>query len=142
MTGKIATFARKSFWAIHVRSRMLLLAALSVSPTLAQSGSIVGWGSQVVVPPDQLENLTAIAAGGGRSLSLKADGSIVAWGDNFYGQCNVPVPNTGFVAGRYHSLGIRSNAPVYSPADLNCDGVVNNFDIDLFIECMQSGGCP
>ena len=38
---------------------------------------------------------------GGRSitvLGLKADGSIVAWGYNDYGQCNVPSPNTGFVA--------------------------------------------
>ncbi len=34
----------------------------------------------------------------GYSLGLKADGSIVAWGDNFYGQCNVPPPNAGFVA--------------------------------------------
>ncbi len=32
------------------------------------------------------------------SLGLKADGSIVAWGGNDDGQCNVPAPNTDFVA--------------------------------------------
>ena len=38
------------------------------------------------------------------------NGEIVAWGDNNYGQCNVPSPNSGFVAvagGCYHSLGLR-----------------------------------
>ena len=46
------------------------------------------------------------------SLGLKSDGSIVAWGDNCNGECNVPVPNTGFdaiAAGTYHSLGLKSS---------------------------------
>ena len=52
----------------------------------------------------------AVAGGGWHSLGLKADGSIVAWGDNGSGQCNVPAPNSGFVAvagGGWHSLGLR-----------------------------------
>jgi PKD repeat protein len=45
---------------------------------------------------------------------LKADGSIVAWGHNGSGECNVPEPNTYFVAiaaGGSHSLGIKVNSP-------------------------------
>jgi alpha-tubulin suppressor-like RCC1 family protein len=59
------------------------------------TGSIVGWGIQVV---GVAENLVAVAAGSSHGIGLKADGSMMAWGDNTSGQCNVPSPNTGFVA--------------------------------------------
>jgi len=74
-----------------------------------QSGSIVGWGSQVV-GVDLSSGFTHVAAGGNHSLGLKGDGSIVAWGYNDYGQCNVPSPNSDFVAvaaGYSHSLGVK-----------------------------------
>jgi hypothetical protein len=61
-------------------------------------------------------------------------GSIVAWGDNYNGQCNVPAPNSGFVAvaaGYYHSLGLKA---VYG--DLNCDGLVNFDDINPFVSTL------
>ncbi len=55
---------------------------------------------------------------------------IVAWGWNEYGQCDVPAPNTDFVAvagGGEHSLGLRSSdTPVetalvdFDPNTLNC----------------------
>ena len=79
-------------------------------PALGQDdGAIVGWGDRVVVPQSALSGLIGVAAGGDHSLGLKADGSIAAWGWNDYGQCNVPAPNSGFVAiagGRHHSLGL------------------------------------
>ena len=43
------------------------------------------------------------------------DGSIVAWGRNEDGQCDVPEPNTDFVAvagGRYHSLGLKADGSI------------------------------
>jgi hypothetical protein len=43
---------------------------------------------------------------------LKTDGSVVGWGYNTYGQCNVPVPNTGFTAiaaGADHGLGLKNS---------------------------------
>ncbi|MCK4413293.1 MAG: hypothetical protein KAY32_07105 [Candidatus Eisenbacteria sp.] len=46
---------------------------------------------------------------------MRFDGSVEAWGDNFNGQCNVPAPNTGFVAiaaGWFFSLGIRSDGSI------------------------------
>jgi hypothetical protein len=46
---------------------------------------------------------------------LKASGSIIAWGDNAYGQCNIPSPNTGFIAiaaGSSHSLGLKTDGSI------------------------------
>ncbi len=57
----------------------------------------------------------ALAAGYDHSLGLKSDGSIVAWGWNYYGQCDVPEPNTEFVAlaaGYDHSLGLKSDGSI------------------------------
>jgi hypothetical protein len=54
----------------------------------------------------------AVAGGEGHSLGLKANGSVVAWGYNHDGQCNVPLPNTAFVAvaaGAWHSLGLKAD---------------------------------
>ena len=71
------------------------------------------------------------AAGSLHGLGLKADGSIVTWGHNYSGQCNVPSPNTGFVAlagGGGHSLGLK----VFY-GDLNCDGAVNFDDTNPFV---------
>ncbi|MCK4341268.1 MAG: hypothetical protein KAY37_06035, partial [Phycisphaerae bacterium] len=53
-------------------------------------------------------------------------------------QCNVPAPNTDFVAvagGGHHSLGLKS--PAVCPGDSNCDGVVNWRDIDFFDAAMN-----
>jgi hypothetical protein len=48
-------------------------------------------------------------------LAHAQDGSIVAWGYNGQGQCDVPSPNTGFVAvdgGFLHSLGVKANGSI------------------------------
>ena len=54
-------------------------------------------------------------AGEYHSLGLKEDGSIVAWGRNDYGQCNVPSPNTNFVAvagGKFYSIGLKEDGSI------------------------------
>jgi hypothetical protein len=51
----------------------------------------------------------------------------VAWGENYYGQCNVPVPNADFVAvtaGVYHSLGLKSEGAIVAWGD-NLSGQCN-----------------
>ncbi len=49
------------------------------------TGSIVGWGSQVVVEQSALDSLVAVAGGYYHSLGLKSDGTIAAWGWNDHG---------------------------------------------------------
>jgi alpha-tubulin suppressor-like RCC1 family protein len=51
----------------------------------------------------------------GISLAEPPAGSMVAWGDNYWGQMNVPAPNSAFVAvaaGGLHSLGLRSDGTI------------------------------
>ncbi len=93
---------------------LLLMAAMWTANAQAQTGSIVGWGSQVV-GVDLSGPFIQVAAGYAHSLGLKSDGSIVAWGSNFYGETSVPAPNAGFVAvaaGFYHSLGLKSDGSI------------------------------
>ncbi len=103
----------------------------AAAPVQGEPGVITGWGAQVV-GPEFGSGLVAVAAGGMHSLGLKAEGSIVAWGANWYGQCDVLVPNTGFVAvtaGESHNLGLSG----YLRGDLNCNGSVNFGDINPFV---------
>ena len=79
------------------------------------TGSVVGWGGQVVVEPEALTDFIAVAGGGIHSLGLKSDSTILAWGWNDSGQCNVPSPNAGFIAvsgGYYHSLGLKADGTI------------------------------
>jgi hypothetical protein len=61
-------------------------------------------------------------------------GKIVEWGDNRYGQCNVPSPNTDFVAiaaGIGHSLGLKADGSIVSWGDNKygqCDIPSSNTD--------------
>lgn len=76
------------------------------------SGSIAEWGGQVF-GVDLDGPFEKIAAGRFHSLGLKSDGSIVCWGDNRYGQCEVPSPNSGFIAvgaGGEHTVGLKGRA--------------------------------
>jgi hypothetical protein len=53
-------------------------------------------------------------------MGLRSDGSVAAWGDNTYGQCNVPYPNSGFVAiaaGSQHSLGLKWDGSIAAWGD-------------------------
>jgi hypothetical protein len=58
---------------------------------------------------------------------LKSDGSIVGWGNNTYGQCDVPEPNTDFIAMSgasvfsestgIHCLGLKSDGSIVGWGD-------------------------
>ncbi|MEJ2722494.1 MAG: hypothetical protein P8181_15350, partial [bacterium] len=79
-------------------------------------GSIIGWGSRVVVEQSALDNLVTIAAGSYHSLGVNSDGAVVAWGNSSpFSQCNVPAPNTGFVAiaaGWRYGLGLKTSGTI------------------------------
>ena len=56
-----------------------------------------------------------MSAGDFHTLALTSDSTIVAWGRNDDGQCDVPEPNTGYVAvaaGYDHSLALRDRKSV------------------------------
>jgi len=109
-----------------------IAAGWSHSLGLKQDGSIVAWGHNWANIPSPNSGFIAISAGGDHSLGLKQDGSIVAWGANGYwvtfcegdlcweeyvyiGQCDIPSPNSGFIAiaaGGYYSLGLKQDGSI------------------------------
>ena len=98
-------------------------------------GSIVGWGSIVLVEQSVLDDLVVVSAGDAFNLGLKADGSIVSWGDNSNGQCIVPLPNSDFIAvaaGSGHGLGLKSDGSVlvWGSSHQSSSGAVANWTPD------------
>lgn len=90
------------------------------------TGSVIGWGNYVILPPADLTDLVAVSAGGFHTLGLTSGGRIVAWGYNELEQCLVPEPNENFVAvaaGIYHSMGLKSDGSI------------------VMWGCMQGGTC-
>lgn len=60
---------RKRLW-------VWMVAALAFAAGAAwgqSAGHIVGWGSQVLVAPSELDSLVAVSVGGGYSLALRSD---------------------------------------------------------------------
>ena len=66
-------------------------------------------------PPSGLTNLIAVAAGGARTLALKADGTAVGWGDDSHCERTPPPGLSNLVAvaaGGTHSLALQANGMV------------------------------
>ena len=77
----------------------------------------------------------------GRAAYASGDGSIVGWGRNDYGQCNVPAPNTGFVAvagGGYHTMGLKGRLL----GDFDGHGDVDLSDFTVFQLCFGGSNNP
>jgi alpha-tubulin suppressor-like RCC1 family protein len=94
-------------------------------PLPAYGSEIIGWGDPVI-GVDLSGGFVAITAGERHSLGLKSDGSIVCWGNNWAGQCNVPLPNTSFVAitaggegDAGYNLGLKANGSIVAWGDNN-----------------------
>jgi alpha-tubulin suppressor-like RCC1 family protein/pimeloyl-ACP methyl ester carboxylesterase len=84
-----------------------------LAASAAQSGSVVGWGAQVL-PLTSQTHFVAVSAGR-HLLALKSDGTVVAWGDNYSGQSTVPAGLSGVTAiagGYYHSVALKSDGTV------------------------------
>src|SRR5687767_955859 len=101
-----------------------------VSALGQQAGSIVGWGSRIVLPPSKGTQMTTrsptvlcavmLSLITTASAPAQPSGSIVAWGYNGFGLSSVPAPNTGFVAiaaGDEHSLGLKSDGSIAAWGD-------------------------
>jgi alpha-tubulin suppressor-like RCC1 family protein len=93
-----------------------LVAHLYVTPISVWG---LGYSDQTNVPPSAT-NVVAIAAGGYRSMALRADGTVVAWGSASYGGTSVPLSVTSVVAiatGGYHSLALRADGTAVAWGD-------------------------
>ena len=87
----------------------------TLSVSAQELGCVIGWGKQVIPPPELMEMFINIACGGDHSLAIAPDGSIVAWGYNEFGQCVAPEPNDHFLkvaAGYRHSLALREDGSI------------------------------
>jgi alpha-tubulin suppressor-like RCC1 family protein len=111
---------------------------------LKNDGTVVGWGSNyedegqvtgtpateapyfaiaspVTLEGQVLSGVTAIAAGGGHTVTLKKDGTILAWGLNDYGQATVPVAAqsgvTAIAAGHAHTVALKNDGTVVAWGD-------------------------
>ena len=109
--------AQKRIGLIAIAPVALAAAAILCADRAApaeETGSIVGWGSQVV-GVDLSGDFISVKGGRDHGPGLKADGSVVAWGNNNYGQCDVPEPNSDFLsvaAGQHHSLGLKADGSI------------------------------
>ena len=85
-----------------------------------QTGSVFGWGNQLMPVVQPGTHFTQVAAGTHHSLALKSDGTVVAWGFNYSGQCTVPSGLSGVIAiaaGNSHSLALKSDGTVVAWSD-------------------------
>ncbi len=74
-----------------------------------------------------------------KAASATGAGKIIGWGRNDAGQCDVPSPNTGFVAiaaGRDHSIGLKGIA-----GDISGNKEVDFFDYSILAERWLDTSC-
>ena len=107
------------------------------SMALDPIGRIICWGQSTAIPVKigfltgteftSIESgFTAIAAGGNFGVALRANGTIATWGDNTHGQCDLPSPNSDFIAigaGQFHWVGLKSDGSIV------CGGFILGGDI-------------
>ncbi len=85
---------------------------------LQQDGTVVVWGDNrdgACDVPENLSNVTAIAASNQYCLALKEDGTVVAWGGNYNGECDVPENLDGvkaIAADFSHCLALKEDGTV------------------------------
>lgn len=79
------------------------------------ASTVIAWGNNNDFQsrvPQNLVNVTNVAAGALHSMALKSDGAVICWGSNSFGQTNVP-PNLSNVvaiaAGATFSLALKND---------------------------------
>lgn len=87
--------------------------SMSQAIFLRENGTICTQSGTQLFPGES--DWTYIAAGHAHFLAIKDDSTVVCWGDSTHGQCDVPSPNSGFVAvagGYYHSVGLKADGSI------------------------------
>jgi Calx-beta domain/Regulator of chromosome condensation (RCC1) repeat len=93
-------------------------AAPAEGGTPIANAEVVSWGYndyRETIPPPDLIDVKAVAAGNWHSLALRGDGSLVAWGNNDYGQATVPAGLSwirAISAGYQHNLALQADGTV------------------------------
>ncbi len=89
-------------------------------------GKVVAWGEDVegsTTVPEGLDDVTAVAAGWGHSVALKADGTVVTWGNWAY---EVPDEVSGITA---IAAGSGRYTLAFSGGKLDAEIEITNFNI-------------
>jgi protein ATS1 len=73
---------------------------------LTNSGEIIAWGrsDRGQLPPLELPQLKALAAGSEHCLALTRAGKLLAWGWGEHGNCGLPTDDRGNVKGRWNEI--------------------------------------
>jgi chitodextrinase len=73
--------------------------------------------SQYLIPMARTQNIAVLyrVVVRGAGPGLPPTGTIIAWGENYFGECNFPEPNTGFLAFEAaddHCLGLKADGSI------------------------------
>jgi len=101
---------------------------------LKDDGTLLSWGQYSNLPTPNA-NFTTIACGISHKLALKSNGMVIAWGSNIVGECDVPNPNTDFVAitaGGFEEGSLYGVIGVGFSAGLKSDGSIIVWGDDTF----------
>jgi len=101
---------------------LILLASLIISKgAFSQTNGSIGGRRYQCTMQEDLKGIVTVSSTGNHNLRLESDsGAVVAWGDNTYSQCEVPSPNSNFiavVAKGYHILGLRLDGTIVAWGD-------------------------
>ncbi|KAK3050832.1 alpha tubulin suppressor [Extremus antarcticus] len=79
---------------------------------LKASGDVVAWGrnDHGQLPPDDMPQIKAVAAGSEHCLAVTKSGSVLAWGWGEHGNCGSPTDERGDVKGRWNELVVPGRA--------------------------------
>ncbi len=79
---------------------------------LMSTGHIVAWGrnDHGQLPPLNLEDVEAIAAGSEHCLALTKNGKVLAWGWGEHGNCGRPIDEHGDVRSGWNEIGVAGRA--------------------------------
>ena len=102
---------------MSLAQRAVVISLYLIFPTIASAqvgsladGTLVGWGF-IGAPP--AGTFTAVDAGNGFAIAVRADGSLVGWGTNTGGQTLVPAGTyTAVAAGFDHGVAIRTDGGI------------------------------
>jgi alpha-tubulin suppressor-like RCC1 family protein len=112
--GSLIPLESGQYWAVVTNVAGSATSAVWTVKVVAP-GAVGGWGTNAMLPPQQLTNAIALAGGGGHALGLSEQGIVFGWGNNDFGQTNVPAGLSNVIAvaaGAAHSIALKDDGSV------------------------------